>query len=45
VNDQQLLAAYLEGDEHALETLMQNYYRLVVATATRATRDPHLAQE
>jgi RNA polymerase sigma factor (sigma-70 family) len=45
VNDQQLLAAYLQGDEHALETLVQNYYRLVIATATRATRDPHLAQD
>jgi len=45
VNDQQLLAAYLEGDEHALETLVHNYYRLVVATATRTTGDPHLAQD
>jgi RNA polymerase sigma-70 factor (ECF subfamily) len=45
VNDQQLLAAYLQGDERALETLVHNYYRLVVATATRATRDPHLAQD
>jgi RNA polymerase sigma factor (sigma-70 family) len=45
VNDQQLLAAYLQGDERALETLVQNYYRLVIATATRATRDPHLAQD
>jgi RNA polymerase sigma-70 factor (ECF subfamily) len=45
VNDQQLLAAYLQGDEHALETLVQNYYRLVIATATRATRDPNLAQD
>lgn len=45
MNDQQLLAAYLQGDEHALETLVQNYYRLVIATATRATRDPHLAQD
>jgi RNA polymerase sigma factor (sigma-70 family) len=45
VNDQQLLAAYLQGDERALEMLVQNYYRLVVATATRATRDPHLAED
>ena len=45
MNDQQLLAAYLQGDQRALETLVQNYYRLVVATATRATRDPHLAQD
>lgn len=45
MNDQQLLAAYLAGDENALETLVRNYYRLVVATATRATRDPHLAQD
>jgi RNA polymerase sigma factor (sigma-70 family) len=45
VNDQQLLAAYLQGDERALETLVQNYYRLVIATAARATRDPHLAQD
>jgi RNA polymerase sigma factor, sigma-70 family len=45
VNDQQLLAAYLEGNERALETLVQNYYPLVVATATRATRDPQLAQD
>src|SRR5262245_59817342 len=45
MNDQQLLAAYLQGDERALETLVQNYYRLVIATATRATRDPHLAQD
>jgi RNA polymerase sigma factor (sigma-70 family) len=45
VNDQQLLAAYLNGDERALEMLVQNYYRLVIATATRATRDPHLAQD
>ena len=39
------MAAYLQGDEQALEALVQNYYRLVVATATRATRDPHLAQD
>jgi RNA polymerase sigma-70 factor (ECF subfamily) len=45
VNDQQLLGAYLQGDERALETLVQNYYRLVIATATRATRDAHLAQD
>jgi RNA polymerase sigma factor (sigma-70 family) len=45
MNDQQLLAAFLQGDESALEALVQNYYRLVVATATRATRDPHLAQD
>jgi RNA polymerase sigma factor (sigma-70 family) len=45
VNDQQLLAAYLQGDEDALESLVTNYYRLVVATATRATRDPDLAQD
>jgi RNA polymerase sigma factor (sigma-70 family) len=45
VNDQQLLAAYLQGDEHAVETLVSNYYRLVVATATRATSDSHLAQD
>ena len=45
MNDQQLLAAYLEGDESALEALVQNYYRLVIATATRATGDPHLAQD
>jgi RNA polymerase sigma factor (sigma-70 family) len=45
VNDQQLLAAYLQGDESALESLVRNYYRLVVATATRATGDPHLAED
>ena len=45
MNDQQLLAAYLEGNEGALETLVQNYYPLVVATATRATGDPQLAQD
>jgi RNA polymerase sigma-70 factor (ECF subfamily) len=45
VNDQELLAAYLQGDEGALEALVQNYYRLVVATATRATGDLHLAQD
>jgi RNA polymerase sigma factor (sigma-70 family) len=45
VNDQQLLAAYLQGDEDALASLVTNYYRLVVATATRATSDPDLAQD
>src|SRR5262245_43940708 len=45
MNDQQLMAAYLQGDEQALEALVQNYYRLVVATGTRATGDPHLAQD
>ena len=45
MNDQQLLTAYLEGNDRALETLVRNYYPLVVATATRATRDPQLAQD
>jgi DNA-directed RNA polymerase specialized sigma24 family protein len=45
VNDQQLLAAYLQGDECALEDLIARYHRLVSATAARAAGDVHLAQD
>jgi RNA polymerase sigma-70 factor (ECF subfamily) len=45
VNDQQLLAAYLQGDECALEELIARYHRLVFATAARAAGDAHLGQD
>ena len=37
--------ACVGGDEHALETLMTRYHRLVIATALRSTHDPDLAQD
>src|SRR2546423_13943299 len=44
-NDHQLLAAYIQGEEQAFETLVEKYFRTVYTVAARHTGDPHLAEE
>ncbi len=45
INDHQLLKAYSEGDEHAFETLVERYFRMVYAVAARQAGDLHLAED
>jgi RNA polymerase sigma-70 factor, ECF subfamily len=45
LDDHQLLSAYSQGDEHAFETLVEKYFRMVYSVAARQTGDLHLAEE
>jgi RNA polymerase sigma-70 factor, ECF subfamily len=45
LDDHQLLSAYTQGDEHAFETLVEKYFRMVYTVASRQTGDLHLAEE
>src|SRR5215831_12390822 len=45
LDDPQLLSAYTQGDEHAFETLVEKYFRMVYTVAARQTGDLHLAEE
>src|SRR5215468_7544086 len=45
INDHQLLHAYSQADEHAFETLVERYFRMVYTVAARQTADLHLAEE
>src|SRR5215475_90105 len=45
LDDHQLLNAYSHGDEHAFETLVEKYFRMVYTVAARQTGDLHLAEE
>lgn len=45
MNDHELLAAYVQGDERAFDTLVERYFRMVYATAARQMGDFHLAEE
>jgi RNA polymerase sigma factor (sigma-70 family) len=45
MNDWQLVAAYVQGNEGAFAELVARYFRMVYALAARQVGDPHLAEE
>ena len=45
LDDEQLLSAYVGGDEEAFESLVKQYFGLVYAVALRRVQDPSLAED
>ncbi|HKX62530.1 MAG TPA: sigma-70 family RNA polymerase sigma factor [Verrucomicrobiae bacterium] len=45
MNDWELVSAYVHGDEHAFESLVQKYFPMVYSAAVRQVNDRGLAEE
>lgn len=45
MNDWQWVAAWMQGDEQAFESLVRKYFPMVYSAAVRQVSDPHLAEE
>jgi RNA polymerase sigma factor (sigma-70 family) len=45
MNDWQLVSAYVQGDEHAFESLLKKYFPMVYSAALRQVNDRNLAEE
>jgi RNA polymerase sigma factor (sigma-70 family) len=45
MNDWQWVAAWMQGDEQAFESLVRKYFPMVYSAAVRQVNDPHLAEE
>lgn len=45
LSDQELLSAYIRGEEGAFDSLVAKYFRMVYSMAGRQTGDAHLAEE